>query len=85
MDATFDIARYKLTFLTILVMNNHNYGIPVCWAFIPNEHEVTIKRVLTTFHSALVAVAPDFWCSSFLTDDSASQNKMLQVKLVAKT
>jgi hypothetical protein len=75
MDTTFGIARYKFSFLTILVMNDHYHGVPVCWAFTPNEQEVTIKRVLTTFHSALVALAPDFQCSSFLTDDCiAEQN-----------
>lgn len=75
MDTTFGIARYKFSFLTILVMNDECHGVPVCWAFLPNEQEATIKRVLDVFRSALLAVEPSFTCSAFLTDDcSAEQN-----------
>jgi hypothetical protein len=30
MDTTFGIARYKFSFLTILVMNDPFHGVPVC-------------------------------------------------------
>jgi hypothetical protein len=75
MDTTFGIAQYRFSFLTISVMKDHYHGVLVCWAFTPNEEEVTINRVLTTFYSALVDLPPDFRCSSLLTDDCmAEQN-----------
>jgi hypothetical protein len=73
MDTTFGIARYKFPFLTILVMNNECHGVPVCWAFLPNEKEATIARVLRAFKTALVELEPEFKCSAFVTDDCAAE------------
>jgi hypothetical protein len=73
MDTTFGIACYKFPFLTILVMNNECHGVPVCWAFLPNEKEATIARVLRAFKTALVELDPELKCSAFVTYDCADE------------
>jgi len=75
MDTTFAIVRYKLSFLTLLALDEEGRGEPVCWAFLPDEQETTITEVLRIWRGAVVVGMPHWEPSCFLTDDcDAEQN-----------
>jgi hypothetical protein len=44
-DTTFSIVRYKLSFLTLLGLDEEGHGESLLWAFLPDETEETFTRV----------------------------------------
>jgi hypothetical protein len=48
-DTTFSIVRYKLSFPTLLGLDEEGHGESPLWAFLPDETEETFTRVLSTW------------------------------------
>jgi hypothetical protein len=54
-DTTFSIVRYKLSFLTLLGLDEEGHGESLLWSFLPDETEGTFTRVLTPSTSSLAS------------------------------
>jgi hypothetical protein len=52
-DITFSIVRYKLSFLTLLGVDEEGHAESLLWAFLPDETEETFTRVLSTWKAAV--------------------------------
>jgi hypothetical protein len=75
MDTTFSIVRYKMSFLTLIALDEEGRGEPVLWAFLPDEQQCTFERVLHIWRDAVLNFRAEFRPSCFLTDDcNAEQN-----------
>jgi hypothetical protein len=53
-DTMFSIVRYKLSFLTLLGLDEEGHGESLLWAFLPDETEATFTCVLTTWKAAVL-------------------------------
>jgi hypothetical protein len=78
-DTTFSIVRYKLSFLTLLGLDEEGHGECLLWAFLPDETEETFTRVLTTWKAAVykltgVQLKP----SVALSDDCDAEQNALE-------
>jgi hypothetical protein len=78
-DTTFSIVRYKLSFLTLLGLDEEGHGESLLWAFLPDETEETFARVLTTWKAAVfkltgVQLKP----SVALSDDCDAEQNALE-------
>lgn len=73
MDTTFAINRYKFSFLSILAMNHAGKGVPVGWAFLPDEQASTFTTVLSCWKARVQEEKADFEPSCFVTDDSDAE------------
>jgi hypothetical protein len=47
----------------------------VCWAFLPNEKQATIARVMPAFQTAVVELDPEFTCSALVIDNCAAEQQ----------
>jgi hypothetical protein len=81
MDTTFAMNRYKFSFLSILAMDDHGHGLPVCWAIMPDEKLDTITAVLRAFKAAVLQIKRDWQPSCFLTDDCAAEQRAVECTL----
>jgi hypothetical protein len=52
-DTTFSIVRYKLSFLTLLGLDEEGHGESLLWFFLPDETEEIFTCVLTTRKAAV--------------------------------
>jgi hypothetical protein len=52
-DTTFSIVRYKLSFRTLLGLDEEGHGASLLWAFLPDETEETFTCVLTIWKAAV--------------------------------
>lgn len=73
MDTTFAMSKYQGSFLTVLAVDDSNRGIPICWAFVPDEKAETITAVLKALAEAVRKIKPDFQPSCFFTDDCEAE------------
>jgi hypothetical protein len=69
MDTTSSIVRYKMSFLTLIALDEKGRGEPVLWAFLPDEQQCTFECVLHIWRDAVLTILAEFRPSCFLTDD----------------
>lgn len=78
MDTTFAINKYKFPFLTCLAPDSTGRGVPLFWAFLPNEQAETFEQALGVFKEAVREKQPDWEPSCFMTDDSDAEQKAVR-------
>lgn len=78
MDATHGVIKYGYKLVTLLVMDDHNKGVPVAWAFLEHERSEDYTKFLNLVNTECCrrsALKGQEWRPScILTDDAAAEH-----------